>query len=79
MIIIKKIFYDIYSWWKLCKMQTYGLCGGMPCRLFLWGWKYARNFHPDECIDCGVCEPECPVEAIHLDTEDNMEKWVEMK
>src|SRR5215470_17062300 len=20
--------------------------------------------HPDECIDCGVCEPECPVEAI---------------
>jgi NAD-dependent dihydropyrimidine dehydrogenase PreA subunit len=20
--------------------------------------------HPDECIDCGVCEPECPPEAI---------------
>jgi ferredoxin len=20
--------------------------------------------HPDECIDCGVCEPECPIEAI---------------
>jgi Fe-S-cluster-containing hydrogenase component 2 len=20
--------------------------------------------HPDECIDCGVCEPECPVNAI---------------
>lgn len=19
---------------------------------------------PNECIDCGVCEPECPVEAI---------------
>jgi ferredoxin len=19
--------------------------------------------HPDECIDCGVCEPECPVDA----------------
>jgi ferredoxin len=19
---------------------------------------------PDECIDCGLCEPECPVEAI---------------
>ncbi len=33
---------------------------------------------PDECIDCGVCEPECPVEAILPDTEDNMEKWVEM-
>ena len=21
---------------------------------------------PEECIDCGVCEPECPVEAIML-------------
>lgn len=20
--------------------------------------------HPDECIDCALCEPECPVEAI---------------
>ena len=25
---------------------------------------------PDECIDCGVCEPECPVDAIKPDTED---------
>ena len=33
--------------------------------------------HPDECIDCGVCEPECPVEAILPDTEDGMERWVE--
>jgi ferredoxin len=23
--------------------------------------------HPDECIDCGVCEPECPVDAIVAD------------
>ena len=21
---------------------------------------------PDECIDCTLCEPECPVEAIYL-------------
>jgi ferredoxin len=21
---------------------------------------------PDECIDCGVCEPECPVDAIMI-------------
>lgn len=34
--------------------------------------------HPDECIDCGVCEPECPIEAIKADTEDGMEKWVEL-
>jgi ferredoxin len=31
---------------------------------------------PDECIDCGVCEPECPINAIEADTNDNMEKWV---
>ena len=31
--------------------------------------------HPDECIDCGVCEPECPVDAIQSDTEDGAEKW----
>lgn len=31
---------------------------------------------PDECIDCGVCEPECPADAIRADTEPDMEKWV---
>ena len=25
--------------------------------------------HPDECIDCGLCEPECPIEAIYADDE----------
>lgn len=25
--------------------------------------------NPDECIDCGLCEPECPVNAIYPDTE----------
>ena len=25
--------------------------------------------HPDECIDCGVCEPECPADAIRADTD----------
>ena len=23
--------------------------------------------HPDECVDCGACEPVCPVEAIHYE------------
>ena len=32
--------------------------------------------HPDECIDCGVCEPECPAEAIKADTEPGLEKWL---
>ncbi len=31
---------------------------------------------PDECIDCGVCEPECPADAIKADTVPGMERWV---
>ncbi len=34
--------------------------------------------NPDECIDCGVCEPECPAEAIIPDTEGGAEKWLEI-
>ena len=34
--------------------------------------------HPDECIDCGVCEPECPAEAIVPDTEPDLENWLEI-
>ena len=33
---------------------------------------------PDECIDCGVCEPECPIDAIKSDTEPGLEKWLEI-
>ena len=29
---------------------------------------------PEECIDCGACEPECPVEAIFAE-EDTPEEW----
>lgn len=33
--------------------------------------------HPDECIDCGVCVPECPAEAISPDTDPAAEpKWL---
>lgn len=32
--------------------------------------------NPDECIDCGVCEPECPVEAIFEESE-VPDKWQE--
>jgi NAD-dependent dihydropyrimidine dehydrogenase PreA subunit len=32
--------------------------------------------HPDECIGCGVCEPECPVEAIY-EQPDVPEEWTE--
>ena len=35
--------------------------------------------NPDECIDCGACVPECPVEAIFADTDvpDEEEEWIE--
>ena len=34
--------------------------------------------HPDECIDCGVCEPECPAEAIVPDTQPGLESWLKL-
>ena len=37
--------------------------------------------HPDECIDCGVCEPECPVDAIVPDTtyeKDDKSMWLDI-
>ena len=35
---------------------------------------------PDECIDCGLCEPECPVDAIFADDEipEGQEKFLEL-
>ena len=33
--------------------------------------------NPDECIDCGVCEPECPAEAILPDSDDRATAWAE--
>lgn len=29
---------------------------------------------PDECIDCGVCEPECPIDAIKSEDDINGEQ-----
>ena len=40
--------------------------------------------NPDECIDCGVCEPECPIGAIVPDTieienKDNLQDVINEK
>lgn len=32
--------------------------------------------HPNECIDCGVCEPECPADAIKTDNVSGLEQWL---
>ena len=29
---------------------------------------------PDECVDCGACEPACPVEAIYFE-DDLPDAW----
>jgi ferredoxin len=33
---------------------------------------------PEECIDCGACVPECPVEAIYDEAQvpSELEEWV---
>ena len=35
---------------------------------------------PDECIDCTLCEPECPVEAIMSDedVDESMQNFIEL-
>ena len=36
--------------------------------------------HPDECIDCGACEPVCPVKAIFAEDETpaNWKNYIEL-
>ena len=38
------------------------------------GFPDMMYIHPDECVDCGICQPECPVDAIFLD-EDVPDRW----
>lgn len=33
--------------------------------------------NPDECIDCGVCEPECPEDAIKPESAE-LAHWIEI-
>ena len=36
--------------------------------------------HPDECIECGACQPVCPVSAIFMDAEvpPEQERFIEL-
>jgi ferredoxin len=36
--------------------------------------------HPEECIDCGACEPVCPVKAIFAEDEtpDQWKQYIEI-
>jgi ferredoxin len=49
-----------------CKHTDYvAVC---PCDSFHEGEKMLY-IHPDHCIECEACIPECPVEAIYRDTD----------
>ena len=37
----------------------------VDCIHFEQGVDRKLYIDPDECIDCGACEPECPVNAIY--------------
>ena len=60
-----------------CKYQDcVSVC---PVNCFLAGPDFLV-INPDECIDCGVCEPECPADAIHPDTymTDHLAYWADV-
>ncbi len=44
-----------------------------PCECF-YGDETQLYIDPDDCIDCGGCLAECPVEAIYLDA-DVPDRW----
>ncbi len=46
----------------------------VDCIHFEEGKDRMLYIEPDECIDCGACEPECPVEAIFTE-EDVPDDW----
>ena len=39
-----------------------------------------KGVHPDECVDCGACEPVCPVTAIfpEADVPEEWQKYIEI-
>ena len=63
-----------YPQW-LSLLQTHALNVNTPTVLksvLLIAFMKGPNFlaiNPDECIDCGLCEPECPVDAIYAEDE----------
>lgn len=61
-----------------CKhMDCVNVC---PVDCFYEGENFLA-INPDECIDCGVCEPECPVDAIVPESAlspADYEKWYEI-
>ena len=54
---------------EACKGNKHGDCVEVcPVDCFYEGPNFLV-IHPDECIDCALCEPECPVDAIFSEDE----------
>ncbi len=62
---------------KCIKCKTTDCVAVCPVNCFYEG-ENMLVIHPEECIDCGVCEPECPVDAIKPDSEPGFERWLEL-
>ncbi len=77
---LKDYFYTKYMAYVItdnCICWNILMCWSMPSWLFLWSKKFLV-INPNECIDCGVCEPECPAGAIKSSSETDIEKWIEI-
>jgi ferredoxin len=57
-------------------LQIHGLRRSVSGRLLLRGRRDVGDQSCEVCIDCGVCEPECPVDAIKADTTPEAAAWV---
>ena len=48
------------------KCKIHRLCRSFALLIAFYEGPNFLVIHPDECIDCALCEPECPAEAIFL-------------
>ena len=78
------LFRDGHMWRVVMSMVVTEPCFGCkytdcvvvcPAECFYEG-ESMLFIHPDECIDCGACVPECPVQAIYYE-DDVPEPWWE--
>ena len=65
----------VYCFYEIPKKEFNDKYGKAPLKDGDWGMLV---INPDECINCGACETECPVEAIYEDSEvpESMKEFV---
>ena len=66
---IKKVVFMAFVVTESCIKCKYTDCVEVcPVDCFYEGPDFLV-IHPDECIDCALCEPECPIDAIYSEDE----------